>query len=465
MLSLTRCRNALALLVAFVVLQAAAVVAQTAPEAPSLPSPAPATPSPPSVEPAAQAPPLSLPQLFELGRSRNPEWAAALAGPRAAEGELLQAGMTPNPEVSVSIDYELPFQGERFHAENAGLAVSQEFELGGKRKARLAAATARLEAARQKAREVERQLRLELHNTYAELLYAQLLQALRAEVLRTSEASLTLTEGRLKAGDVAGVDVMQMRVDVALRRSELEEATGRVRSASTGLTRLFGESLGATVTVAGQLGSPREIPPLAELHQVASTRADLLQANAESEAATKEIAVQETSGISNLTASLGLNREHLLIDEDAISPHGIISGIDDRAWVASIQLSIPIPINNTNEGNIIRARAEADGARLQKDVAAQKVHTEVSQAYAEWEAALRTLEPLQDTALDNARQSYEIVDQAYRLGHRSILDVLQARQEYLQVRLARLEALRSVELSIAKLEAVTGSPLGEEPQP
>lgn len=464
MLSLTRCRNTLALFVAFVAFQAAPVVAQTAPEAP-LPSLAPATtPSPAPEEPTAQAP-LTLPQLLELGRSRNPEWAAALAGPRAAEGDLLQAGMTPNPEVSVSADYELPFQMERFHMENAGLALSQEFELGGKRQARIAAATARLEAARQKAREVERQLRLELHNTYAELLYSQLLQALRADVLRTSETSLKLTEERLKAGDVAGVDVMQMRSDVALRRSELAEANGRVRSASTALTRLFGESLGVSVSVAGQLGSSREIPPLAELHQLASTRADLLQANAESEAAEKEIAVQESSGVSNLTASLGLSREHLLIDEDAISPHGIISGIDDRAWVASIQLSIPIPINNTNKGNIIRARAEADGARLQKNVASQKVHTEVSQAYAEWEAALRTLEPLQDTALDNARQAYEIVDQAYRLGHRSLLDVLQARQEYLQVRLARLEALRSVELSIAKLEAVTGSPLGEDTQP
>jgi hypothetical protein len=109
MLSLTRCRNALALFVAFVAFQAAPVVAQTAPEAP-LPSSAPATPSPPPVEPTAQAPPLSLPQLLELGRSRNPEWAAALAGPRAAVGELMQAGMTPNPEVSISADYELPFQ-------------------------------------------------------------------------------------------------------------------------------------------------------------------------------------------------------------------------------------------------------------------------------------------------------------------------------------------------------------------
>jgi cobalt-zinc-cadmium efflux system outer membrane protein len=455
MLSLTRCFSALVL---FVALALQAAVAQSATEAP-LPSSA---PSP--TELRAQAP-LSLPQLLQLGRSRNPEWAAALAGPRAAEGELMQAGMTPNPQASVGTDLELPVQGDPFHVESAGVAVSQQFELGGKRQARIAAATARLEAARQRALEVERQLRLELHTNYAELLYAQLLQALRAEVLSTSQASLQLTEGRLKTGDIAGVDLIQMRVDVALRRSELEQATGRVRSASTGLTRLFGESLGATVSVYGELGSPREMPPLAELHQLASSRPDLLQASAEAEAAEREISVQKTSGISNLTASLGLTREHLLIDEDAISPHGIINGIDDRAWVAGIQLSIPIPINDTNEGNIIRARAEAEGAKLRKDVAAQKVHTEVSQAYAEWEAALRTLEPLQDTALDNARQAYEIVDQAYRLGHRSLLDVLQARQEYLQVRLARLEALRSLELSLAKLEAVAGTPLGEVTQP
>lgn len=442
-------------LIFFLLVQVIPVAAQTAmPEGSTPPQSAPVSPL--LGEDARFQAPLDFDQLLQLARLRNPAWAAALAGPRAVEGELLQAGMTPNPQVSIRSSLEVPLQFE-----SGGMSLSQEIELGGKRQARKAAASARLEVARQKALEIERQLRLELHTAYADLLYARSLEELRGEVLAATEASLKLTQGRLEAGDVAGVDVLQLQGDLALRGSEMAEATGRVLSASTRLTRLIGEALGATVTITGELGARSSVPELAELHRLASRRPDFLQANAEAEAAQREIAVQRTSGISNLTASLGLDRERLLIDEDSISPRGLIHGIDDRSWVASIQLSIPIPINDTNEGNIVRAQALADGARLERDVAQQKVHTEVSQAFIEWQAAVRTVQPLQETALQRARQAYEIVEQAYRLGQRSLLDVLQARQEYLQLRLTRLEALRSLELSMARLEAAVGVPIGE----
>ena len=94
MLSLTRCYNALALLVAFVALQAAPVVAQTAPEAP-LPSSAPATPSQEPVESITQAP-LSLPQLLQLGSVGpiiDPQCAHLIGGDLALQGS--PAGARP----------------------------------------------------------------------------------------------------------------------------------------------------------------------------------------------------------------------------------------------------------------------------------------------------------------------------------------------------------------------------------
>jgi cobalt-zinc-cadmium efflux system outer membrane protein len=107
-------------------------------------------------------------RAMELARARNPEWRALTAGPRAAAADILQAGMSPNPVVTLRSELELPFT-----LEAAGIGVSQEFELGGKRDARIAVATARGRLAEFRALETERQLRLQLQNSFAEGLYLQ----------------------------------------------------------------------------------------------------------------------------------------------------------------------------------------------------------------------------------------------------------------------------------------------------
>ncbi len=418
----------------------------------------------PAVIPAETAPPISespptpfgFDELLDRARSGNPQWAAAQTLPLAAQGEVLQAGMRPNPVIGLGTGIEAPFRNT-----GTSLSWSQELELGGKRQARLEAAQARLEAAQRQAQEVERELLLELRNAYVELLYSQALEALKSEALELSERSLTLTRGRLDAGDVAGVDVMQFEVQVAQRRSEFEETRGRVLAAQALLNRLVGEPSGIPISVRGELGKSYSLPELLVLQQISDGRADLLLADARARAAEREIAVQETRGISNLTTTLGIGRERTYIDGDAISPRGIISNINDSGWTASLQLSIPLPINDTNRGNIEKARAEAEGTRLTREATQQIVRGEVAQAHAQWSAASRSLEPLQESNLENARQAQRIVEESYKLGYRTLYDVLQSRQQYLELRQAQLDARRSLDLALARIEAAIGQPLGD----
>lgn len=452
MLRFIDCRRALLLLLCIQVLPSAAQV-----------SPFPETPPGPKPEVShspgeTNATPATFDDLVERARRGNPQWAAARTVPQAAEGELLQAGLTPNPAIALGTGIEAPFRNN-----GTSLSWSQELELGGKRQARLRAAEARLEAARQQTREVERELLLQLRNAFVDLLYAQEVETLRSDALRLSQQSLELTRGRLNAGDVAGVDVMQFQVQVALRLSEYEQAQGNVAAGRTLLSRLLGDPPKSSLSVRGKLGRSQTLPELSQLQAIASSRADLLRAVAQAEAAQKEIVVQETRGISNLTTTLGLGRERTFIDGDSISPRGIISNINDANWTASLQLSIALPINDTNRGNIEKAKAEAEGARLSSQSAEQIVRGEVAQAYTQWQAAVRSLEPLQETDLEVARQAQAIVEESYKLGYRTLYDVLQSRQQYLQLRLARLDAQRSLELSLARLEAAIGQPLGGDP--
>lgn len=393
-------------------------------------------------------------RALELARRQNPEWRALASGPQAAAGELVQAGMTPNPTLSLRSSLELPFT-----LENAGLSVSQEFELGGKRDARLALAESRQRVAEFRARDGERRLRQELRQEWVETLYLQSLASVRGELLKLVDDTLKLTRQRLKIGDVAGLDVIQLETEQARRRANLQESLGQLKARQAALGRLLGEPAEVPLWADGQLGASRELPTLAELQQRAANRPDLLAARGESEAGVREVELQQARGVSNLTASLGIARERLLIDGDKIFPRGTVDRIDDRAWVVSASLSLPLPLNDTNEGNIEKARAQAEGARLQAETQAQKVLAEVARAYHEWQAARNMAETLQESAVNRALQTVTLTNRAYELGARSLLNVMQARQEYTELRLARLEALRAQELALTRLEAAIGGEL------
>lgn len=400
---------------------------------------------------------LTFEQLLEIARAKNPEWNAAQIVVKAAQGELVQAAMTPNPTIQVNSLVELPIR-----LESAGLSVSQVLELGGKRQARLEAATARLEAATHRAKETERQLRYELRQVYVQVIYSESLQELRQQALQFAEGTELLTASRLKAGDVAGVDLMQAKVDVSRRRSEVSAAKGDRLSQIVLLNRLLGSPLNTDLTFvpSSTLGATKMIPELPDLQSLAQNRPDLLLAGAELNASQKEVRVQETVGISNLQASLGLNRENLLTNSGALVSGAASQNDSSARWTANLSFSIPLPLNDTNQGNIQKAQALFQGAQLSQQISQQKVQNEVLQAFLLYQAALSALEPLEQTVVENAQQAMQITDQSYRLGYRSLLNVLQSRQEYLELRKTQLEAQRNLELAVARLEAAVGNPLG-----
>lgn len=411
-----------------------------------------------SAQPLSSAPQptlnLDFARALDLARRNNPEWKALETGPKAAAGDLVQAGMTPNPTVTLRSATELPIS-----LEAAGLSVSQEFEMGNKRAARLALADARLKAAEFRARETQRQLRLQLQTDFTNSLYLQELGQVRQELLSLSEETLSLTRGRLKAGDVAAVDVMQLETEVARRRAAWQETVGRLRVARAGLARLLGEPAEVELRLEGQLGAQAALPALANLQQLALQRADLLAAQSELEAAGKDIELQRARGVSNWTASLGLARERLQIDGRAFRPQGVVDGLDRSQWSATLSLSVPLPLNDTNEGNIQKAQAQQENSLQQELTQRQKVQAEVAQAYYEWMAARQVADTLGNSAVERARSVMSLTNKAYNLGFKTLLNVLQVREDYINLQLQRLETLRAQELALAKLQAAIGGEL------
>ncbi|MEW6280208.1 MAG: TolC family protein, partial [Candidatus Eremiobacterota bacterium] len=206
---------------------------------------------------------LTLAEALALAQQQNPELAAASTEPKAALGDLTQADTAPNPVLGV----ETAVEGGTGVLDAVGLSYTQEWELGGKRDARIALAEARLEQARLVQQDALRLLRLQVKEAFAELLYAQAAVEIRAQAVELTRQALELTRKRLALGDVAGLDVIQLESELARREATLAEARGRLQSARVNLALKLGDPTMSELQAHGELGRAVALPELAPLRQ------------------------------------------------------------------------------------------------------------------------------------------------------------------------------------------------------
>ena len=123
---------------------------------------------------AAIAEPVSLAQALSQGTAQSPRIAQAKAQAQAAEARARQAGASPNPELSVEVEN---FAGtgmlKGFRSTETTVAVSQRFELGGKRGARVTIASAERDFAYLNQRRAEADLVRDIRLAHAELRAAE----------------------------------------------------------------------------------------------------------------------------------------------------------------------------------------------------------------------------------------------------------------------------------------------------
>jgi outer membrane protein, heavy metal efflux system len=84
----------------------------------------------------------------------------------------------------------------------------------------------------------------------------------------------------------------------------------------------------------------------------------------------------------------------------------------------------------------------------------------LAKAYDTQSGALREIEMLRASALPNARQAVETIENGYSQGRFTLLELLDAQSTAAQVALREQEALASFHTSIATIQGLTGISLG-----
>ena len=177
---------------------------------------------------------LTLARALALTLERSPELASSSWDVRAAEAQIIQARLIPNPNLSLSAE-DVTGTGDYARGNNAEhtLQLSQLVQLGGKRAAR----TTQAELSRTLAHFDYQVKRVAvLRNTtqaFVDVLVAQRRLALAEETVRLWGNAVPLTQKRFEKGAAPEVELTRASVAVEVAQISLEQSRRDLLAASS----------------------------------------------------------------------------------------------------------------------------------------------------------------------------------------------------------------------------------------
>lgn len=390
----------------------------------------------------AQAAPLTLERALQSAFTHNPNLAAAQWEIGVAEGDRQQAGLIPNPQVSWEAE------DTRRRSRTTTLMLSQPLELGGKRGARIEVAERAQDAASIELERRRNELRADVFQAFYNSTIAQQRLLLTEQSLQLAERGLRVAQGRINAGKAAPVEATRAQVQLSQVRLELRRAE---RDQATAYQQL------AQVTGAPQATFTRVEEPTTALPAIASpqTLLDRLPTTAELRLARLQINQKE--------ASLGL--EKALRIPDLTVSIGSQYSETDRERVNLLGVSMPIPLFNRNQGNVLAAARRTDQARDLRNASELRLRSEVQSGLEQWATANTEVNAFNQVILPAAQSAVDTATRGFEMGKFNFLDVLDAQRTLFEARSQYLQAVADSTDAWVRIERIYGDTRALLPTP
>lgn len=309
---------------------------------------------------------------------------------------------------------------------NYGLSLSQEFEVAGQRKRRMAVAEASVQRAQWEQRAAELNLAAAVTIAFNDALVAAERVALAergAEAVRDFIDRAAEMDG-LSAG-AARMDRNQLAIQEARMRRDLASARRARETDMDYLRYLLDVPQDQALELSGALSrQKRELPALAHLvSQALVHRPDLLALRHDTERAARQIALAKREGVPNITLT------------------GSVSRFGDDTFAGG-DISFLIPVLRGNEPELLEALAERDRAELQVNDLEQDIERQVRLARRICSGAEEDLQLSLDVILPRVRENLEIQRQRFEQGEIGALEMIGVVAE---VQFAEREALDVVQ--------------------
>ena len=389
---------------------------------------------------------LTLSDVVQRTLQSSPELKAFGYELAAQEGRVLQAGVSPNPELAVDVE-DAYGSGSRRGTSNMQTTVSlrQVLERG--------ALAKRLAVASEGRKLLDAELvekRLDAASEAARRFYRVLSDQARLQLTHeaTALAEKTVEAARLRVR-AAKVPVAELdRAEAMLSRTRLEHED--VEHELLTSRRQLAASWGDTEALFGKaLGQLTELPALAPYENLTSrirNSPGLLKFSSEARLREAELKLAEQRRKPAWTLSAGLRR---------------FEAGDDFAGVVGVV--IPLTFRDRSAGFIATAQAQLDQVDARRTASEVRALTQLFELFQEMQHARHVVETLDQQVLPRVGKALAQTNYAYERGRYGYLELVAAQRELLDVKRARIQAAVDAHIYATEIDRLTGAVPGTTP--
>lgn len=386
---------------------------------------------------------LTLARAIQAALARNPDLAASAYELKAADAQITQAGLRPNPQLDVDVSGGSFLRGGE--PEESTLLLSQVLELGGKRGYRVAAATAGQEVTEVVRQAQQLDVLADVTRRFITLVAAQERLDLARRATELSQRMLDEVAKRVQAA--RSPEAERSRARIALIRAQLDEqqAGSELRAARSALAALWGSDAPAFREAKADLFVLDPVEPFEKLVAAVEHNPDFLVFASEARLRDAELRLARSQAVPDLSLSVGVQRSTVT---------------HDTALIAGF--SIPLPLFNRNQGAIREAQVRRTQTSAQRQAEFLRTRATLYGLYQQLLASRSRVETLRMDALPQAEQALEQTRYGYERGRFSYLELATALQDLLGLRGAAITAAADYHSTLTEIERLTGEPLATD---
>ena len=377
---------------------------------------------------------LSLEALEQIAFSNNPAIAQSSARVRALRGKWVQVGLAPNP----TLGYTAGEIGNDGAAGQQGGFAGQTFITGGKLELNRAVVAAEIEQAESQLSAMRQRVRTDVRSSFYNTLLAQRRVELATEIVKLTSEAASASKSLVDAEEIPVAGLLQ---------TEIQEQNAEVllRTAENGLDQSWRQ----LSTVIAAVDLPRG-PLQGDVSQIPEGL-DWQEQLARLQSMSPELA----AAMANVErARRALNRASVEPVPDVSTQLSVQYDDSSGDTIAGVQVGLPIPIWNRNQGGIRQAQAEVSEAIRNLERIELNLGSRLADTFRQYADAHITAERYASDILPRSQRTLGLVQRGYEQGELGYLDLLTAQQTFSQTNLAYLNALGDLWRSYAQIDGL-----------
>jgi outer membrane protein, heavy metal efflux system len=380
-------------------------------------------------EPASSAPPttttainewLTLNSLEQIALSNNPTLVERRARVDAASGRWLQVGLKPNPQIG----YTAPEIGNEGTAGQQGAYLQQEFVTAHKLDLNRSAAAWDVRRAERELAEQQLRVLTDVRQGFYATLVAQERVKVAEELLGIAQAAVQKADALIQVQEPQTV-LLQAEIEAELASVLVENSRVQLTAQWRQLAAVLGQPKLPQQRLTGELTT--EFPEYLweqTFERIRTSSPELAAAAAEVERSRWTLQRACVEPTPNVTVQAGAAYDYATRDS-----------------IALLQVSLPIPIHDRNQGAIAEARANIVAAERSVQRVELSLQERLASVLQQYEQARQQATRYEDIILPKAKRNLDLNQTTFEAGETAYLAVLTAQRSYSQARLAWLNAL------------------------